>query len=138
MGIYYAPVLMTPAATLTGVCNDKVNITIEVNSTNFASVMYQSKEAPEKSTQFFHNTCEPTNRRRVGALMVQCTTSGQPDHQQFDANIWCSFTVNRTTAGAEIIVASAGATTHVNISLDSKLMEAEIFNCVLNAVSSGY
>ena len=96
------------------------------NSTNFASVMFQPKGAPDQSIRFFYNTCQDTNRKTVGGIEVQCISSGQTDHQWFDATLKCNIPVNRVTDGAGIIITPAGATPHVNISLDSKLEHRDI------------
>ena len=108
--------------TVTGFCTQRINYTMaRVISTTFVRVEVQSKEVSDQSTTFVQNTCQPMNRRLVGPILAQCSTSGQPDRQWFNATIQCDFSLNRTTNGAVINVTSAGAATLVNISLDSKL-----------------
>ena len=112
------PLSVTTDNTVTGFCTERINTMARVVSTNFVRVEVQSKEVSDQSTTFVQNTCRPMNRRLVGPILAQCSTSGQPDRQWFNATIQCDFSLNRTTDGAVINV---GAATLVNISLDSKL-----------------
>lgn len=106
--------------TVTGFCNEKTNTTAEVKSTNFVGLEVQSKKESGQTKIFAQNNCRATNRRFVGPILAQCSTTGQPDRQHFNAIVQLDFSLNRTTDGVVVTVTSSGNTLLVNISLDSK------------------
>ena len=91
-------------------------------------------QAPDLATRFVQNTCYLSNRRTVGAIDVQCAIFGQPNNQQFDATIRCDIIVNEATDGTGIIITSTGPPMHVNISLDSKLRQRDVWLCIVCCV----